>query len=254
MTKRFQIMDAFFADFKSTDLSGLEIGPYDRPYFPRNEYSKIKYADVFTTEELMRHASANPKRDPEKVEAVDYVIAENLLSEVAEANAFDFVYCSHVLEHVPDLIKTLQDIETILKPGGRLLCAYPDREYTFDIDRDATNFLTLTDRHSRGIRKPDPETVYDYFINYRTVFVGRLWQKLDQAKGPLVYSKEVAKEKSKEAETSYVDVHCNIFNWKEFNTIIENLRKKSLISLEIEKFSETKAPLNEFFVVLRKQV
>lgn len=252
MSKRLQIMDAFFAAQKSPDLIGLELGPYDRPYFPRKDYPNIKYADVFTTEELIRHASVNPNRDPSKVEAVDYVIADNLLSDVATANTFDFVYCSHVLEHVPDLIKTLQDIETILKPNGCLICAYPDRHYTFDIDRDATNFLTLTDRHARGIRKPDPETVYDYFVNYRNVMVGRLWQKLDGAKGPHVYDKATAVAKSKEAETGYVDVHCNIFDWNEFNTVIGNLRKKSLISLDIEKFSKTNAPLNEFFVVLRK--
>ena len=38
---------------------------------------------------------------------------------------FDYVYCSHILEHVNDLFKTLREIERILKPRGILHIRVP---------------------------------------------------------------------------------------------------------------------------------
>lgn len=31
---------------------------------------------------------------------------------------FDYIYCSHILEHVEDLFKTFKELERILRPGG----------------------------------------------------------------------------------------------------------------------------------------
>lgn len=38
---------------------------------------------------------------------------------------FDYIYCSHILEHVEDLFKTLKEISRILKKGGRLHLRIP---------------------------------------------------------------------------------------------------------------------------------
>jgi SAM-dependent methyltransferase len=39
---------------------------------------------------------------------------------------FDLVLCSHVLEHVPNLARTLAEISRVLKPDGRLFVAIPN--------------------------------------------------------------------------------------------------------------------------------
>src|SRR5215213_5457306 len=39
---------------------------------------------------------------------------------------FDVVWCSEVLEHVPDTIALLTEVRRVLKPGGRLLVTVPD--------------------------------------------------------------------------------------------------------------------------------
>ena len=38
---------------------------------------------------------------------------------------FDLVWCSEVLEHVPDALALLQETRRVLKPGGRLLLTVP---------------------------------------------------------------------------------------------------------------------------------
>ena len=37
----------------------------------------------------------------------------------------DYIYCSHILEHVEDLFKTIKELERILKPGGVLHIRVP---------------------------------------------------------------------------------------------------------------------------------
>jgi len=39
--------------------------------------------------------------------------------------SFDAVYANHILEHVPDLIQTMEEIHRILKLGGRLFVRVP---------------------------------------------------------------------------------------------------------------------------------
>jgi SAM-dependent methyltransferase len=39
--------------------------------------------------------------------------------------AYDFVYASHVLEHIPDDVKAIQEIRRILKPGGIAILPVP---------------------------------------------------------------------------------------------------------------------------------
>ena len=38
---------------------------------------------------------------------------------------FDYIYCSHILEHVDDFFKTMKELVRILKPNGRLHIRVP---------------------------------------------------------------------------------------------------------------------------------
>ncbi len=47
--------------------------------------------------------------------------------------AFDFVYCSHVLEHIPDDRRAMAEFYRLLRPGGRAVILVPIlRERTFE--------------------------------------------------------------------------------------------------------------------------
>lgn len=50
-----------------------------------------------------------------------------------EDNSFDFIYCSHVLEHIPDDGLAMKEIARVLKPNGKALLQVP-----LDINRSVT--------------------------------------------------------------------------------------------------------------------
>jgi ubiquinone/menaquinone biosynthesis C-methylase UbiE len=59
-------------------------------------------------------------------------------------NRFDAIYCSHVLEHVPDDRKAMSELRRVLRPGGwavlqvpiKLIVTYEDSAVTTPEDRE----------------------------------------------------------------------------------------------------------------------
>ena len=56
---------------------------------------------------------------------MDNVVRADLMDLPFEAETFDVVICSHVLEHVPDDRKAMSEIRRVLKPGGSALLMAP---------------------------------------------------------------------------------------------------------------------------------
>lgn len=79
----------------------------------------------------------------------DYVTADGLLDTYdivvdvqnmvnLDANTFDGVICSHVLEHVPDDVEAMREIYRVLKPGGWAILMAPINLTRTEIDEDFT--------------------------------------------------------------------------------------------------------------------
>ena len=84
-------------------------------------------------------------------------------------NSFDFILCNHVLEHIPDDRKAMQELFRILKPGGTAILQIPqdlNREQTFEDD-------SITDPSERAkiFGQYDHVRVYgrDFFDKLRAV-------------------------------------------------------------------------------------
>ena len=62
-----------------------------------------------------------------------------------EDNTYDFILCNHVLEHIPNDLKAMEELYRVLKPGGTAILQVPleeDRENTFEDD-------SITDQQER---------------------------------------------------------------------------------------------------------
>ena len=84
-------------------------------------------------------------------------------------NEFDVVFCNHVLEHVPNDTKAMQELYRVLKPGGFGIFQIPQdlsKAITFEDD-------TITDRKERAklFGQYDHVRVYgrDYFDKLRSI-------------------------------------------------------------------------------------
>jgi len=80
-----------------------------------------------------------------------------------QENEFDLIICNHVLEHIPDDTKAMQELYRILKPGGMAILQVPyeaDREATFEDDS-----ITDPKERTRIFGQYDHVRVYgmDYF-------------------------------------------------------------------------------------------
>ncbi len=84
-------------------------------------------------------------------------------------NEFDIILCNHVLEHIPDDTKAMQELYRVLKPGGTGVFQIPQdlsRETTFEDD-------SITDKAERAkiFGQYDHVRIYgrDYFDKLRSI-------------------------------------------------------------------------------------
>ncbi|MAB57878.1 MAG: SAM-dependent methyltransferase [Aequorivita sp.] len=84
-------------------------------------------------------------------------------------NEFDFIICNHVLEHIPDDTKAMQEIYRVLAPGGTAILQVPykaDLEKTFEDDS-----ITDPKERARIFGQYDHVRVYgmDYFTKLESI-------------------------------------------------------------------------------------
>jgi len=86
-----------------------------------------------------------------------------------EDNSYDIILCNHVLEHIPDDTKAMQELFRVLKPGGYGIFQIPQdlkREKTFE-----DNSITDKNERAKIFGQYDHVRVYgmDYFEKLRSI-------------------------------------------------------------------------------------
>lgn len=92
----------------------------------------VDYVDRMSLEELKKSCP-----DVRPVENKIIVDDAEYLSTVADGSQ-DFLIANHVLEHCHDPIGTLRTWARVLRPGGIVFAAVPDKPQTFDAPRKMT--------------------------------------------------------------------------------------------------------------------
>jgi SAM-dependent methyltransferase len=118
--------DKILAGIDLRSSSGAEIGALNKPLVRQAE-GEILYVDYADTDHLKRHYSADQSVDIDAIVEVDAIWGERTLADCLGGRTVDYVVASHVIEHTPDLITWLEEIRSILRPGGTLRLAVPDR-------------------------------------------------------------------------------------------------------------------------------
>jgi len=139
---------SFFSHACPPGKSALEIGPLHAPIC-RRPASDVKYLDAFTTQELRDHYSSDPNVDEAAIVDVDYVWKGERY-EALIRERFDSVVTSHNIEHMPCLVDFLDNLESVLKPGGKVYLAIPDKRYCFDHYKSESSISDVLDAFILG--------------------------------------------------------------------------------------------------------
>ena len=100
-------------------------------------------------------------------------------------NEYDIIFCNHVLEHIPNDTKAMQELYRVLKPGGMAILQIPqdlNRETTFEDDS-----ITDPQERARIFGQYDHVRIYgrDYFEKLRSIGF-----KVDEVDYTSILSKE----------------------------------------------------------------
>jgi SAM-dependent methyltransferase len=144
------------------DGAGIEIGALNLPLrVPPS--ARVCYVDYLPVETLREH-HAHLLAQGQPLVAPDVVDDGERLQKFPD-ESLDFVVANHFIEHAEDPIRTLGAHLRVLRPGGILFMAVPDKRKTFDSARPVTSLEHLVTDHTEG-----PETSRDaHYVEWATL-------------------------------------------------------------------------------------
>jgi len=124
---------------------GIEIGALHQPLrVPRA--ARVRYVDRLDTAALR---ARYPELANDPLVNVDVVDNGETLGTFAAAS-LDFVIANHFIEHTQDPLGAIANFLRVLKPGGRVYMAVPDKRWTFDAARSVTPLEHTYRDHAEG--------------------------------------------------------------------------------------------------------
>ena len=124
---------------------GIEIGALHQPLVVPASV-RVKYVDRMTAPDLRRQYAELAAQPLVETDIVDN---GELLSTIGDGTQ-DFVIANHFIEHCQNPLLTVQNLLRVLKPGGVIYMAVPDKRFSFDVDRPCTTVEHLMRDFSEG--------------------------------------------------------------------------------------------------------
>lgn len=220
----------------------IEIGPYFTPLLPKREGWNALSLDVFDAETLRQRAAVDPEipaASIANIEEVDLLGPAHLIAEMVAGKGLTgrvgAIVSSHNLEHMPDLVGFLQGAAAVLKPGGMLSMAIPDKRACFDFFRPVTTLSALLAAHADRRPMPTPEQIFDntadraHFRMPGGEVMSGFWnlavarqvtpaRRLEEA-----HRAWLERRDEPPGERRYVDAHCWVFTPSSFALLINDL-------------------------------
>lgn len=245
-------------------MKGIEIGPYVAPLLPKADGWDVLVLDVQDAARLRAHATRDAAISAEgiaRIEKVDLLGPAHRMAELAGAaghapGSFDFVVSSHNLEHLPDPLRFLQAAGHVLKPGGVLAMAVPDKRCCFDMLRPRSTLSAILDAYFERREQPSFRQQFETVADFVTLAPDALAasSRDDPLRGSHVH--EILQElfndwveRVKAGSMPYRDAHCWTFTPASAELILRDLRYLDLIDLDVLSCSVTSG--NEFYVHMR---
>ena len=231
--------------FIDDDVSVLEIGPFFRPL---KRGPNVEYLDVLTAEQLRERATKlgiDPNRCPPHIHHVGGI-------EQVE-RTYDAVLSAHVIEHQPDLVTHLQQVERLLKPGGGYFLIIPDKRYCFDHFIPESSLAGVIQAYDERRTTHTLASMIEHFVLTTHNDPERHWRgdhgrEIRDRRERL----EFAYAEYARRHERYIDVHSWYFTPPVFRAIVATLKDVGLIGLEIAGLYHPAYGRNEFCAILKR--
>ncbi|MBW4513930.1 MAG: methyltransferase domain-containing protein [Timaviella obliquedivisa GSE-PSE-MK23-08B] len=191
---------------------GIEIGALNHP-LAVPEGVKVLYVDRMSVADLrQQYPELN---DIDLVEA-DILANGEELETIADVTQ-DFVIANHFIEHCQDTIGAIHNMLRVLKPGGILYTAIPDKRFSFDVDRQVTSLEHIWRDHTEG----PAWSKRQHFEGW----VRHVGKKQDEA--------DIAREIDHLIEIDY-SIHYHVFTQTSWLKLFVDLQQNLSIKFDIE--------------------
>lgn len=202
---------------------GIEIGALHRPLdTPRA--ATVRYVDRHDVAGLR---AQYPELAGFALVSVDIVDDGEALNTLCD-NSMDFVIANHFIEHTQNPLATLGNHLRVLRPGGVLYLAVPDKRHTFDVDRP----LTPLDHIVRDFAEGPECSRDDHF---------REWARL------VDHAPDVDEHAARLLAMD-LSIHFHVWTPETFRELLEHASDVRGLPFEIE---ELQSNHHEFIAVLR---
>lgn len=209
--------------------NGIEIGALHRPLDVPHGTS-VRYVDRLPEAELRKHY---PELDGQALAPVSILGSAEDLSAF-EDDSLDFVIANHLLEHLEYPIRGLKEFHRVLKPGGLVYMALPDKRQTFDRDRPPTSTEHLLEEHRQG----------DAEANRRAHYVDWVLHLNGTAPGP-----ETEAEVDRLLGLSY-SIHFHVWTPDTFLDFFVAARREAGLALSVLGFAAPEHETDDEFILL----
>jgi SAM-dependent methyltransferase len=124
---------------------GLEIGALHLP-MPLPDGASVRYVDRMGVPDLRVEY---PELGSTTLVVPDIIDDGESLGTLGDATV-DFVVANHFIEHCQDPIGALETMLRVVRPGGLIFMAVPDKRRTFDVARPVTTLEHVIRDHEEG--------------------------------------------------------------------------------------------------------
>ncbi len=227
----------------------LEIGPFSRPLFTGPD---VAYLDVLDRARLVELARNIGLDETGSIPEIDFVSPTGELSAVTET--FDVVVSSHAIEHQPDLVGHLRQVQRILKPGGYYFLWIPDKRFSLDHFQPESSIAgviaaAVEKRAFHTLETLVAQEVFRAHNDSRRHWLGDHGQLPGDAAAIIRDIRALYDHARVHGE--YVDRHAWQFTPDSFRTILTLLYELGMIALRPLRIYDTLFPHNEFWAILQ---
>jgi predicted SAM-dependent methyltransferase len=219
----------------------LEIGPSFNPIAPKRDGYTSYSVDKYDAKQLKARFAGRPGVDASKIEEVDFLWTSLDLLDVIPSShhhSFDVVLISHVLEHIPDPIRFLRSLQNLLKIGGYVTLAVPDKRYCFDLLRPITTTGAWIEAFNRADLVHSQRTLFEHNTNAVARHGNIAWREGVTRIEDLTFNGQSLSNaytnffsSGLAAPNEYIDCHAWIFTPSSFTLLINECQALELISL-----------------------